>query len=269
MNRSHISLLFLPLASCFTATAASPDEKELQNLMERAMIDLVYVDGLTQEESALIENLKSKPSPEEKEVLRNLKEIKTAEISYDSYNDVYLPAKPYPPKSSGEFRKWNAKESGNFEAMGFNPYTKVQGTYWVDVDESTYSFTAYGIIDADGDGVFATYTATKTENPKAKKKTAAALAHFKEYTSEERKALADKMSALIKKFGSNMKEKTQGDPSTIVGALLAITNSDKVISEREKAALETYRNSISPEKSMEVIQEEALRSMKEMQYKAR
>jgi hypothetical protein len=99
-----------------------------------------------------------------REVIDTLNMIKKAEMSYSMQYDEYVVAEKYPPKSSdNKSRDWVEEESGGFQTLGIAIEAPILGTYWVDVDQ--YSFTATGIIDVDGDGVFATYTATKSESP--------------------------------------------------------------------------------------------------------
>ena len=104
----------------------------------------------------------------ESEVPINLRALQRLEKSYEQEFDVYLSADPYPPKKSGGEQVWVKSESGNFKMLGFDPsdFGTVRGTYWVEV--SNVDFTAYGIIDVDGDGVFQTYYATKSTDPTKK-----------------------------------------------------------------------------------------------------
>jgi hypothetical protein len=108
--------------------------------------------------------LKSQKNNIRSEVPYILKMIKVAELVYESNWDVWVDVEPYPEKSSGmKTKQWNPSDSGGFEILGFTPDGDVRGTYWVTTE--TTNFTAYGIIDLDGDGEFATYKATKSENP--------------------------------------------------------------------------------------------------------
>ena len=100
------------------------------------------------------------------EVPMNLKGIKTAQIAYEGSFDTFVTIAPYPRKSSGKKTKqWVRGASGGFMTVGWSPDGDVRGTYWVTT--TTTNFTAWGIIDVDGDGKFATYTATISENPNA------------------------------------------------------------------------------------------------------
>ena len=97
------------------------------------------------------------------EVPRMLKAIKTAQIMYMQDYDVYVRCAAYPPKASTEPQHWDHQNSGGFKVIDFRPSSEVRGSYMVST--TSYNFTAVGIIDVDGDGVYATYVATKTENP--------------------------------------------------------------------------------------------------------
>jgi hypothetical protein len=86
---------------------------------------------------------------------------------YDSYVSVE------PPHPLGEpgpnMRPW---DGGNtmFNTIGWAPGGEVRGTYSVSTTPHSTSvpggdFVVTGICDVDGDGVFATYTATKSIDP--------------------------------------------------------------------------------------------------------
>ena len=98
------------------------------------------------------------------ELTWNIRAIKTAQIAYDASFDTFVPADLYPPKGPG-LKDWEASKSGGFNVIGWQPDGQVRGSYKVDV--AGYDFTVTGIIDADGDGVYATYVATKSTNPMA------------------------------------------------------------------------------------------------------
>ena len=97
------------------------------------------------------------------EVPMNLKGIKTAEISYESNFDVFVTASAYPSSPTKTVNTWVKASSGGFATMGWAPDGDVRGSY--SVATTTTDFTASGLSDVDGDGVNATYTATKSNNP--------------------------------------------------------------------------------------------------------
>ena len=105
--------------------------------------------------------LKSKRS----ELPVNLKAIQTSMNMYKDMEGKYISIKAYPPKTSTASQQWVEADSGNFQKISYAPFMGVYGSYWVTATES--DFTVYGISDLDGDGTYATYTATSTEDPKA------------------------------------------------------------------------------------------------------
>lgn len=98
------------------------------------------------------------------EVPTNLKRIKTSMIAYEQNFDVFVKCSAYPPTPGGKTTQmWSVGSSGGFKVINFQPDGDVRGSYMVST--SSFNFTATGIIDVDGDGVYATYVATKSENP--------------------------------------------------------------------------------------------------------
>ena len=106
----------------------------------------------------------SKTVYEEKraEIPKNLKVIRVAEMAYESEYDVYVKSSAYPATPTKTRQQWNKSASGGFIIINFNP-GDVRGSYMVSTTQS--NFTATGISDVDGDGVYATYIATKSTNP--------------------------------------------------------------------------------------------------------
>ena len=95
----------------------------------------------------------------------NLKAIQTTMQAYKDMEGKYIAVQAYPKEVGTEPQTWVEAESGNFQKIGYAPFSQVYGSYWVEVTET--DFTAYGISDIDGDGVYATYVATSKENPKS------------------------------------------------------------------------------------------------------
>ncbi len=91
--------------------------------------------------------------------------LKNAEFSFARKNKIYVAAEPYPPPTSQGLRSWSREESGGFKELDWQPDRDIMGTYWIESDEAEFRIT--GIIDTDGDGVFATYVATDKEKPAA------------------------------------------------------------------------------------------------------
>ena len=98
------------------------------------------------------------------EVPANLNGIRTAQLYYHSKFGTYVHCDLFPGKPNPSMRAWEIKESGGFMTLGWASDGKVQGGYWVEVVSSGSDFVATGIADVDGDGVYATWVATKSKN---------------------------------------------------------------------------------------------------------
>ena len=96
------------------------------------------------------------------EVPTNMKAIKTAEISYESLNDVFVQCSAYPSSPTKTTQQWTKGASGGFATLNWQPDGDVRGSYGVST--TTTNFVITGLSDVDGDGTAATYTATKTED---------------------------------------------------------------------------------------------------------
>ena len=130
---------------------------------------LFGVFGCSSENSTPKEDAPKKEDPTEKyksmraEIPANMKAIKIQQISYMQDYDVYVSCAAYPSKPSKEPQTWEKSGSGGFKTIDFTPNGDVRGSYMVST--SSTNFTVIGISDVDGDGKFATYIATKTNNP--------------------------------------------------------------------------------------------------------
>jgi len=155
----------LMIAGCFVAhSQENNSQRDMDNLLSRAILDVVYIDGLKSEEERKIASrfMTSK----DVEVISNIRVIRQVEIAYEGLFDAFISVDAYPPPSStGNPRKWETSKSGDFQTLGWAADGEVRGTYWVTTTDT--NFTVFGIIDVDGDGQFATYKATKSENPNA------------------------------------------------------------------------------------------------------
>jgi len=100
------------------------------------------------------------------EVPVNLKGIQTGQKYYFESMGKYVAADLYPPKPTENF-SWDEKKSGGFAELGWSPPGNVRSSYSITVTKD--NFVATGIIDADGDGVYATFEIQK--NGEAVKKT--------------------------------------------------------------------------------------------------
>jgi len=101
------------------------------------------------------------------ELPTNLKLIKTAMIQYEAVFQNYVPCQDYPAEPSNTTQRWVVSESGGFEVIGWAPDGAVRGTYKVELSNNGKNFIITGVSDVAGDGEYATYVATKSENPVA------------------------------------------------------------------------------------------------------
>ena len=102
------------------------------------------------------------------EIPTNIKAIKTAEIQYESAQNVYVPCAAFPSGTAGKNTQvWTVASSGGFETLSWSPDGEVRGVYSVSTNGGSgqSDFTITGVSDVDGDGTQATYTATKSTNP--------------------------------------------------------------------------------------------------------
>ncbi len=98
------------------------------------------------------------------EVPANVDGIKNAEMNYDAAFDEFIPARPAPRPShvlGKNAVRWTGSQG--FDKLGWAPDGEVRGTYQVDT-LGCCDFIVTGMIDVDGDGNPAIYTATKSIN---------------------------------------------------------------------------------------------------------
>jgi len=258
--RSHFALLFVfgctkNLNAPTPFPGPQPDQMQLLN---DAMLDIIFIDGLTSDdERKIAKNM----TPGYREVPRVLDDIKFAQTSYEIMNDVYIAVQPYPKKDSDPSpQKWEASESGAFSKLEFTPPTEVRGTYWVDVVDDGKDFRATGIIDLNGDGTYTTYVATKDEKPKAVTEEPLPV-QKKTVTDQDRIRLANTVVQDPKW------ESAAGE--MIIGALLMTASRDEQLSENEKRAIEVYRKILAPDITLEQALNTALEETKKLQNRAK
>jgi len=92
--------------------------------------------------------------------------IKTAELAYDAAFDAFIEVPDPHPRDLGWLDSTPASWSSgtNFDTLGWAPDGMVRGAYWVELVDGGTDFIVYGVSDVDGDGLAATYTATKSTN---------------------------------------------------------------------------------------------------------
>ena len=101
------------------------------------------------------------------EVPSNVKEIKEAQFIYEAMEDVFLQAERHPATVSGKNPVAWDFESSTFNQLSWAPDGTIRGAYSVTTTSPSAAtpggdFKVVGVIDCDGDGVLATYTATKS-----------------------------------------------------------------------------------------------------------
>ena len=105
-------------------------------------------------------------SHEEKraELPQMIRSIKKAQIANYELLGFYVDADAYPKEPSSSSQPWVIADSGGFTAFAWNPGVEsVYGSYSVKASADDFVITA--VSDIDGDGVQATYTASKDTEP--------------------------------------------------------------------------------------------------------
>ena|SRR6056300_909892 len=109
----------------------------------------------------------------QKEAIQMLTSIKQHEESNMVLMNFYVDAEAYPkkPASLEKPTTWNEKDAGGFTTMAFSPThalkkSDVFGSYSVSVKGD--DFEVIGLMDLDGDGVQATFVASKSTEPTKK-----------------------------------------------------------------------------------------------------
>jgi hypothetical protein len=104
------------------------------------------------------------------EVPSNVRTIKEAQAIYNAEQDAYLAVSVHPSAAAPGFKgqDWGRSSSG-FNKLNWRPYGEVRGVYSVSTTVPSTAkpggdFLVIGRSDCDGDGVEATYTATKSLN---------------------------------------------------------------------------------------------------------
>ena len=115
------------------------------------------------------------PSPAE-ELKKNMVGIVTAQRAHHAKHDKYLPVAPW-PRTQAELSvkpiPWVQEGvKSPFEDLGWAADGNQMGTYWVEVSKDGSTFTVFGALDADGDGVPATYKTNPADKHKVERETA-------------------------------------------------------------------------------------------------
>jgi len=91
----------------------------------------------------------------------NTNGIRLSQLAYYQQYGSYVECTPYPRHPGKATQQWETHQSGGFQVIDWAPYGDVRGSYSVSLSEE--GFTVMGISDVDGDGVYATYIATKEQ----------------------------------------------------------------------------------------------------------
>jgi len=103
------------------------------------------------------------------EIPTNVSSIRTSLINYEAEFDAYIETSPHPEgPPDAQARIWGGGNMG-FNELGWAPDGNVRGQYWVTTNTRTKGatgsdFIVWGRSDIDNDGIYATYTATKSIN---------------------------------------------------------------------------------------------------------
>lgn len=107
------------------------------------------------------------------EIPSNVKAIKEAQEIYNSEEDAYLAVTVHPSATppGKKTQLWNIATTAGFDALNWSPDGGVRGVYSVTTTVPSSAnpggnFEVVGACDVDGDGVAASYTATKSLNTK-------------------------------------------------------------------------------------------------------
>ena len=103
------------------------------------------------------------------EVKPNLNGIRAAQIAHRAVHGSYVEVSTPVPRGEAELDTKTVPwpEGTNFDQLDWAPVGNVAGIYWIEVTNGGEGFVAHGLIDADGDGVPAHFTAARNEEAKA------------------------------------------------------------------------------------------------------
>ena len=156
MLHSLFGMFMLPLIMTLACGESSSESKPKKSQSHQSTASPKNTDAKQEAETTA---KKSKRA----EVPRTLKAIKIYQEMYMQEYDVYVKCSAYPKVPSKTPQKWVDADSGGFKTIGFRSEKGLRGSYMVSTTSAI--FTAIGIIDVDGDGVYATYVTTKSQNP--------------------------------------------------------------------------------------------------------
>jgi hypothetical protein len=102
------------------------------------------------------------------EVKPNLNGIRAAQIAHRAVHGSYVEVSQPVPRTNEQLDSkavaW--PEGTNFDKLDWAPASNVAGIYWIELTNGGEGFIAHGLIDADGDGTPAHFTAARDEEAK-------------------------------------------------------------------------------------------------------
>jgi hypothetical protein len=103
------------------------------------------------------------------EVKPNLNGIRAAQIAYQAVHGSYVEVTEPVPRTEAQLDTKTIAwpEGTNFDKLDWAPASNVAGVYWIELTNGGEGFIAHGLIDADGDGVPAHFTAARDEEAQA------------------------------------------------------------------------------------------------------
>jgi hypothetical protein len=103
------------------------------------------------------------------EVRPNLNGIRAAQIAHRAVHGSYVEVTEPVPRTADQLDTKTIPwpQGTNFDKLDWAPASSVAGIYWIELTNGGEGFIAHGLIDADGDGVPAHYTAARDEEAKA------------------------------------------------------------------------------------------------------
>jgi hypothetical protein len=102
------------------------------------------------------------------EVKPALNGIRAAQIAHKAVHGSYVEVTTPTPRAESELdaRPVEWPQGTGFDKLDWAPAGKVAGTYWIELTNGGEGFIAHGLIDADGDGTPAHFTAARDEEAK-------------------------------------------------------------------------------------------------------
>ncbi len=103
------------------------------------------------------------------EVKPNLNSIRAAQIAHRAVHGSYVEVTTPVPRTEAELdtKTMPWPKGTNFDNLDWAPIGNVAGIYWIELTNGGEGFVVHGLIDADGDGTPAHFTAARNEEAQA------------------------------------------------------------------------------------------------------